>query len=110
MDVCCWNLNVCNTEIKPYYNRQVLQDWEGNLVKKPRGECKVNVYESGVIGMIELIEMKWKGRLEWLDDLDALNQLKRPSRFADVITCLRTLSLTWFLRGSTCNAVAVEPI
>ena len=83
MDVCCWNLNVCNTEIKPYYNWQVLWDWEGNLVKKPRGECKVNVYESGVIGMIELIEMKWKGRLEWLDDLDALNQLKRPSRFAD---------------------------
>ena len=83
MDVCCWNLNICNTEIKPYYNQQVLWDWEGNLVKKPRGECKVNVYESGVIGMIELIEMKWKGRLEWLDDLDALNQLKRPSRFAD---------------------------
>ncbi len=83
MDVCCWNLNVCNTEIKPYYNQQVLQDWEGNLVKKPRGEHKVNVYESGVIGMIELIEMKWKGRLEWLDDLDALNQLKWPSRFAD---------------------------
>ncbi len=86
MDVCCWNLNVCNTEIKPYYNWQVLWDWEGNLVKKPRGECKVNVYESGVIGMIELIEMKRKGRLEWLDDLDALNQLKRPSRFADVVS------------------------
>jgi len=85
MDVCCWNLNVCNTEIKPYYNRQVLRDWEGNLVKKPRGECKVNVYESGVIGMIELIETKRKGRLEWLDDLDALNQLKQPSRFADVL-------------------------
>ena len=84
MDVCCWNLNVCNTEIKPYYNQQVLQDWEGNLVKKPRGECKVNIYESGVIGMIELIEMKWKGWLEWLDDLDALNQLKQPLRFADV--------------------------
>ena len=84
MDVCCWNLNVCNTEIKPYYNQQVLQDWEGNLVKKPRGECKVNIYESSVIGMIELIEMKQKGWLEWLDDLDALNQLKWPSRFADV--------------------------
>ncbi len=69
--------------IKPYYNRQVLWDWEGNLVKKPRGEHKVNVYKSGVIGMIELIEMKWKGWLEWLDDLDALNQLKQPSRFAD---------------------------
>ena len=83
MDVCCWNLNVCNTEIKPYYNWQVLQDWEGNLVrcvKKPRGECKVNVYESSVIGMIELIDMKWKGQLEWLDDLDALNQLKWPSK------------------------------
>jgi len=83
MDVCCWNLNICNTEIKPYYNRQVLRDWEGNLVKKPRGEHKVNIYESGVIGMIELIEMKWKGWLEWLDDLDALNQLKWPLRFAD---------------------------
>jgi len=52
-------------------------------VKKPRGECKVNVYESGVIGMIELIETKQKGQLEGLDDLDALNQLKQPSRFAD---------------------------
>ena len=84
MDVCCWNLNVCNTEIKPYYNQQVLRDWEGNLVKKPRGERKVNVYKSSVIDMIELIEMKRKGRLEWLDDLDALNQLKQPLRFADV--------------------------
>ena len=87
MDVCCWNLNIWNTEIKPYYNWQVLQDWEGNLVrcvKKPRGECKVNIYKSSVIGMIELIEMKQKGQLEWLDDLDALNQLKQPLRFADV--------------------------
>ena len=90
MDVCCWNLNICNTEIKPYYNRQVLRDWEGNLVKKPRGEHKVNIYESGVIGMIELIEMKQKGQLEWLDDLDALNQLKQPLRFADASEHLLT--------------------
>ena len=27
-------------------------------VKKPRGECKVNINESSVIGMIELIETK----------------------------------------------------
>ena len=101
MDVCCWDLNICNTEIKPYYNRQVLQDWEGNLVrcvKKPRGECKVNIYESGVIGMVELIEMKWKGQLEWLDDLDALNQLKWPLRFADV----SALKPCWFLWLALC--------
>ncbi len=89
MDVCCWDLNICNTEIKPYYDQQVLWDWEGNLVrcvKKPRGECKVNIYESGVIGMIELIETKWKANWsDWINvsDLDALNQLKQPLRFAD---------------------------
>ncbi len=33
-------------------------------MKKPRGEHKVNIYKSGVIGMIELIEMKQKGHLE----------------------------------------------
>ena len=82
-------MNICNTEIKPYYNQQVLRDWEGNLVKKPRGECKVNVYKSSVIGMIELIEMKQKGWLEWLDDLDALNQLKWPLRFADASACIQ---------------------
>jgi len=28
---------------------------------------QVNIYKSSVIGMIELIETKWKSRLEWLD-------------------------------------------
>ena len=36
----------------------------GLPIEHPMTECKVNIYESGVIGMIELIEMKQKGRLE----------------------------------------------